>query len=169
MLKNIFKENGRIMLRKMLYIFIIINLLSYIFIFLLANVSKAATDDFSKYPGYQELINELKKEFPKSEFKMLKTGLDWNQVIKNETTASHGRNLTSNSASEWVCPVCKNKQYEPGWYCASEATVAYYMDPRNSLNTNDVFQFELLNYNSDVQDESGVKWIVSDCNYLQGK
>ena len=38
---------------------------------------------------------------------MLKTGLDWNQVIKNETTASHGRNLTSNSASEWVCPVCK--------------------------------------------------------------
>lgn len=169
MLKNIFKENGRIMLRKMLYIFIIINLLSYIFIFLLANVSKAATDDFSKYPGYQELINELKKEFPKSEFKMLKTGLDWNQVIKNETTASHGRNLTSNSASEWVCPVCKNKQYEPGWYCASEATVAYYMDPRNSLNTNDVFQFELLNYNSDVQDESGVKWIVSDCKYLQGK
>ena len=167
MLKNIFKENGRIMLRKMLYIFIIINLLSYIFIFLLANVSKAATDDFSKYPGYQELINELKKEFPKSEFKMLKTGLDWNQVIKNETTASHGRNLTSNSASEWVCPVCKNKQYEPGWYCASEATVAYYMDPRNSLNTNDVFQFELLNYNSDVQDESGVKWIVSDCNYLR--
>lgn len=169
MLEDIFKRNSRIMLRKMLYIFIIINLLSYIFIFLLANVSKAATDDFSKYPGYQELINELKKEFPKSEFKMLKTGLDWNQVIKNETTASHGRNLTSNSASEWVCPVCKNKQYEPGWYCASEATVAYYMDPRNSLNTNDVFQFELLNYNSDVQDESGVKWIVSDCNYLQGK
>lgn len=169
MLEDIFKRNSRIMLRKMLYIFIIINLLSYIFIFLLANVSKAATDDFSKYPGYQELINELKKEFPKSEFKMLKTGLDWNQVIKNETTASHGRNLTSNSASEWVCPVCKNKQYEPGWYCASEATVAYYMDPRNSLNTNDVFQFELLNYNSDVQDESGVKWIVSDCNYLRGK
>ena len=108
MLEDIFKRNSRIMLRKMLYIFIIINLLSYIFIFLLANVSKAATDDFSKYPGYQELINELKKEFPKSEFKMLKTGLDWNQVIKNETTASHGRNLTSNSASEWVCPVCKN-------------------------------------------------------------
>ena len=91
MLEDIFKRNSRIMLRKMLYIFIIINLLSYIFIFLLANVSKAATDDFSKYPGYQELINELKKEFPKSEFKMLKTGLDWNQVIKNETTASHGR------------------------------------------------------------------------------
>ena len=120
MLEDIFKRNSRIMLRKMLYIFIIINLLSYIFIFLLANVSKAATDDFSKYPGYQELINELKKEFPKSEFKMLKTGLDWNQVLKNETTASHGRNLTSNSASEWVCPVCKNKQYEPGWYCESE-------------------------------------------------
>ena len=72
MLEDIFKRNSRIMLRKMLYIFIIINLLSYIFIFLLANVSKAATDDFSKYPGYQELINELKKEFPKSEIKCLK-------------------------------------------------------------------------------------------------
>lgn len=169
MLEDIFKGNGRVMLRKMLYIVIVINLLSYIFIFLLSNISKAATDDFSKYPGYQELIDQLKKEFPNSEFRMLKTGLDWNQVIKNETTADHGRNLTNNSASEWVCPVCKNKQYEKGWYCASEATVAYYMDPRNSLNTNDVFQFELLNYNSSVQDEAGVKWIVSDCNFLQGK
>ena len=169
MLEDIFKRNGRMMLKKILYIFIIINLLSYVFIFLLSNVSKAATDNFSKYPGYQELIDQLKKEFPNSEFRMLKTGLDWNQVIKNETTASHGRNLTSNSASGWVCPVCKNKQYEAGWYCASEATVAYYMDPRNSLNTNDVFQFELLNYNDDVQDENGVKWIVSDCNFLQGK
>lgn len=169
MLEDIFKRNNRMMLKKMLYIFIIINLLSYVFIFLLSNISKAATDNFSKYPGYQELIDQLKKEFPNSEFRMLKTGLDWNQVIKNETTASHGRNLTSNSASEWVCPVCKTKQYEAGWYCASEATVAYYMDPRNSLNTNDVFQFELLNYNADVQDEEGVKWIVSDCNFLQGK
>lgn len=169
MLKSIFKKNDRAMLKKMVYIFIIINLLSYIFIFLLSNVSKAATDDFSKYPGYQELINELKKAFPNSKFRMLKTGLDWNQVIKNETTASHGRNLTSKSASEWTCATCKDKQYETGWYCASEATVAYYMDPRNSLNTNDVFQFELLNYNSKVQDEAGVEWITSDCNYLQGK
>ncbi len=56
----------------MLYIFIIINLLSYIFIFLLANVSKAATDDFSKYPGYQELINELKKNFLRVSLKCLK-------------------------------------------------------------------------------------------------
>ena len=66
MLKNIFKENGRIMVKKVLYIFIIINLLSYIFIFLLSNISKAATDNFSKYPGYQELIDQLKKEFPNS-------------------------------------------------------------------------------------------------------
>ena len=62
MLEDIFKKNGRMILKKMLYIFIIINLLSYIFLFLLSNVSKAATDDFNKYPGYQELINQLKKE-----------------------------------------------------------------------------------------------------------
>lgn len=169
MLKDILEKNNKMILNKMVYIIISIILISYIFIFLFTNVSNAASDDFSQYPGYQELINELKKEFPNSEFKILKTGLDWNQVIKNETTAHHGRNLTSNSSSDWICPVCKNKQYETGWYCASSATVSYYMDPRNSLNANDIFQFEVLNYNSDIQNEEGVEYIISDCNYLQGK
>ena len=45
------------------------------------------------YPGYTTLIDNLKKDHPNWTFTILYTDLDWNQVIKNETTATHGRNL----------------------------------------------------------------------------
>ena len=53
--------------------------------------------DSEKYPGYTTLLNSLKQAHPNWTFTILYTGLDWNQVIKNETTAVHGRNLISGS------------------------------------------------------------------------
>ena len=44
------------------------------------------------YPGYSQLINNLKQAHPNWNFTILYTGLDWSQVIKNETVALHGRN-----------------------------------------------------------------------------
>ena len=46
-----------------------------------------SSSKISKYPGYAELIEGLKSKYPNWQFKVLYTGLDWNQVIKNETTA----------------------------------------------------------------------------------
>ena len=51
------------------------------------------SNKLNNYPGYTNLINKLKTAHPNWKFKILYTGLDWNQVIKNETTAWHGRNL----------------------------------------------------------------------------
>ena len=44
-----------------------------------------------------------------------------------------------------------NKTVEDVWKCASTAAVAYYMDPRNSLNENYIFQFEQLTYDEKNQ------------------
>lgn len=124
----------------------------------------------SKYPGYTELINKLRSEHPKWNFTILYTGLDWNQVIKNETTAWHGRNLiTSSKTGDWICPTCNGTAYDNGsWRCASEATVSYYMDPRNFLYNDYIFQFEDLAYNGGIQTVSGVEQIIKDVAYMKG-
>ena len=125
------------------------------------------TDKLSNYPGYTELIDTLKAAHPNWNFRILYTGLDWNQVIKNEAT--HGRNLVSSTRpSGWICSVCGDKPYDNGtWKCASEAAISYFMDPRNSLNETYVFQFEALSYNKDVQTIEGVQQIIKDVKYMQ--
>lgn len=122
------------------------------------------------YPGYTTLIDSLKKAHPNWTFTILYTDLDWNQVIKNETTAAHGRNLIDGSKTgEWVCSKCADDKYDNGsWKCASEATVSYYMDPRNSLFEDYIFQFENLKWVDGVYTIDGINKILSDCKYLQG-
>jgi hypothetical protein len=65
------------------------------------------------YPGYENLISALQSKHPNWNFTILNTGLDWNDVIKNETVASHGRNLVYYTDSgNWVCSICGNRTYD---------------------------------------------------------
>lgn len=121
---------------------LVITLLSYLFLSLIkenttyaAQTREAYSSKINNYPGFKELIDNLKAKHPNWNFTILYTGLDWDQVIKNETTARHGRSLvTASKPSSWFCSVCGDKPYDNGsWRCASEAAVAYYMDPRNAL------------------------------------
>lgn len=124
----------------------------------------------SKYPGYSQLIKEIQEKHPNWSFTILDTGLDWNEVIKNETVAVHGRNLIyyTNNGS-WVCSKCGDRLYDSGrWKCASEASVAYYMDPRNWINENNIFQFENLAYNGSIQNIDGVNKILSNVPWACG-
>lgn len=114
------------------------------------------------YPGIATLINNLKKDHPNWTFTILYTGLNWNDVIYNETAALHGRSLVQNNNSGWVCSTCGTRAYDNGtWYCASPATVSYYMDVRNWLTENYIFAFETLSYDSGTQTIDGVKKILS--------
>ena len=159
-------------------ILLIIIILAILFlnVFMTNNVQAKAqnTKDYKKgsnilddYPGYSDLIDDLLKEHPNWTFTILFTGLDWDTVIRNETTASHGRNLVQNKSGEWVCSVCGNKAYDNGsWRCASAATVSYYMDPRNSLYEDYIFQFENLKWVDGKYTIAGIEQIISDCDYL---
>ena len=135
---------------------IVINILISIII---QNKTYAVTQSFStdieninqsKYPGIKEKIQQLKSQYPNWNFKILYTGLDWNEVISNEYTG-HGsspRNLvykTTNYQGQWICAICGETGYDNGnWKCASEQAIKYMMDPRNSINKSDIFQFEEL-------------------------
>ena len=130
---------------------------------------KKGSNILDKYPGYSNLLDNLLKEHPQWSFTILYTGLDWNTVIKNETTAAHGRNLVQNKSGEWVCSVCGDKPYDNGsWRCASASAVSYYMDPRNSLYEDYIFQFENLKWVDGKYTLDGIEQIIDDCDYLQG-
>lgn len=106
--------------------------------------------DETKYPGIKDRIKQLKSKYPNWNFKILYTGLDWDNVIASEYTG-HGsspKNLVYKNANyqgEWICALCGDTAYDNGsWRCASEKAIKYMMDPRNSMNESDIFQFEEL-------------------------
>lgn len=111
----------------------------------------------SKYPGIKDRIKLLQSKYPNWKFKILYTGLDWNEVISNEYVG-HGsspKNLVYKNSSyqgAWICSICGDRAYDNGsWRCVSEQGIKYMMDPRNSINASDIFQFEeLTNSGSDV-------------------
>ena len=114
--------------------------------------------DETRYPGYKEKLENLQKAHPNWNFELLYTGLNFEDVTSGECKV-HSRNLVPSSYSgEWVCPVCGTKLYDSGLYCASEKTVAYYMDPRNFLDDTNIFQFEKLNvYESSIHTIQGIR------------
>ena len=155
------------MINKVILILKILLIIVLLFCFIESNsfaISQTTSTDINSidsntYPQIKEMLQQLKAEHPKWNFKILYTDLDWNEVIANEYIG-HGsspRNLVpanSNYADEWICPTCGNKTYDSGsWRCASQKAIQYMMDPRNSLNSSDIFQFMELtytNYNIDT-------------------
>ena len=109
--------------------------------------------DSNQYPQIKEMLQTLKNQHPNWNFKILYTDIEWNEAIANEYVGhkSSPRNLvTANNSKydgEWICKVCGETKYDNGnMHCASEAAIAYMMDPRNSINYSDVFQFLQLSY-----------------------
>lgn len=106
--------------------------------------------DENIYPGYKQLIKNLQAKHTNYVFLLYYTGLDWNEVLTAEYQG-HGRSpknlfqLGNNYNGMWVCPICGTAKYDNGsWCCSSLESLAYMMDPRNSLNESDVFQFKDL-------------------------
>ena len=106
------------------------------------------SDFETKYPGYKTLVQSLVKAHPNWTFELYETNLDWETVINNEYQGHGGspKNLVpTNYVGGWICPICKGKPYDNGsWRCASREAIEYMMDPRNSINETDVFQFQDL-------------------------
>ena len=144
---------------KFISIVLILTLIAYSLISLLNNktyaVSQSISSDIdgineSLYPGFKEKIKSLQAQYPNWTFKVFYTNLEWSDVIANEYTGHNSgpRNMiqaTSNYQGAWICPICS---YSNGsWRCASQEAIEYMMDPRNSLNSSDIFQFEELTLN----------------------
>lgn len=120
--------------------------------------------------SYKEGLRAIHAEHPTWQFIADHTGLDWNFAVDSENVV--GENLIPNSkgiawkslepnAYNW-----KTDTFIPydgsSWVTASREALSYYMDPRNFLDSTNIFQFELLTYEPSYQTLEGVERIISN-------
>ncbi|WP_167955271.1 cadherin-like beta sandwich domain-containing protein [Anaerosporobacter faecicola] len=119
--------------------------------------------------SYKPYLRTLHSQYPYWQFEAYHTGLDWSTAVAKESVV--GKNLIPNSKNiAW-------KSMETGaykwatdsfvvydgstWVTASQDIIAYYMDPRNFLTPQGIFQFELLSYQNEYQTVSGLSNILT--------
>lgn len=138
-------------------------------------VSYTSDADFEAYltaqgfpESYKDGLRALHAQYPNWVFTAQHTGLDWNEVIANESVV--GTNLVSSgSISSWKSTA--DGAYDwmtstwPGfdgssWVAASQEIISYYMDPRNFLDENYIFQFLLQSYDGSVHTMEGLETML---------
>ncbi|MBE5864649.1 MAG: hypothetical protein E7292_00365 [Lachnospiraceae bacterium] len=125
---------------------------------LLAESDNGVSADIAQFPeSYHTGLSALKKAHPQWVFVPMETGLDWNTVITEELKG--GRSLVYKSFPNYT----KEGAYDDGnWFYASREILEYYMDPRNAMTDNRIFQFELLTYNETYHTEAAVESFLSN-------
>ena len=151
---------------------------------LLINISKASYDQqivepkdngISLFPeSYQVGLKKLVDSTGHTnwKFKPFFTKIDWNELIDNEKDCLHNTIYKSSSSpypASWYHSC--NKQGDSRYYCASEAILSYYLDPRNFLTEKFIFMFENLQFDEQTQTAEIVKSVfgssyLSDDEYV---
>lgn len=99
--------------------------------------------------SYTDGLLQLHKNYPEWEFVPFDTTLTWREAVEGEHTP-HNKQLIENVVSanlKCSCSNCHGKiQEASNWVSASEEAVEYYLDPRNFLTEDLIFQFETTAY-----------------------
>lgn len=145
---------------------------------------KTITSDgtFEKYmstqgfpESYKTQLRILHAAHPTWVFKAIKVGYKWSDALHDESKV--GRNLVSPSAPKsyrskdagaYNSKTGVYTKFDTGWYSASSKVIAYYMDPRNFLNENGIYQFMTHRYDSSSQSSTTVKAVISG-SFMEGK
>lgn len=119
--------------------------------------------DVKQFPeSYQSALEVLKEQHPNWIFVPMNTGLDWEEVIANEIIG--GKSLVGKNYPEYT----KEGVYDGGnWFYASEDVLKLYMDPRNSLTEDAIFQFEQLTYNETYHTEEALELFLQN-TFMKG-
>ena len=119
-----------------------------------ASAAYSFEEALSSFPeSYRPYLEELHKKHPEWVFEPFETGLDW----KASVDAQYGESsLVQHSASSDILKSHDADDYLPetdtylykdgGFVQASRLAVEYFLDPRNFLNENGIFQFEKLSF-----------------------
>lgn len=111
----------------------------------------------SGFPSsYCPYLSYLHSKHPNWTFKAEKVGDSFLNAINQEA----GKNYTQISASSYVSST--NIAEKPNWRRASDAYIAFMLDPRNYLNEKNIFAFEQLSYNSTLDNKTIVRSILKN-------
>lgn len=141
-----------------------------------------SSSDFEKYmteqgfpASYKPGLRALHAEHPKWVFKAKKVGYSWNDAISKQSVV--GRNLVdpnspvsyrSKAAGAYNSKTGTYTRFDGRWYSANPTVIKYYMDPRNFLNNNGIYQFMTHKYDSNSQNSTTVKAVISG-SFMAGK
>lgn len=114
--------------------------------------------DIEQFPeSYRAALYALREKHPNWIFVKMNTTLDWNDVIYNEMQNS--RSLVYKTFPDWA----RGELYDRGnWYYATEPVLKMYMDPRNWLEEDTVFQFEFLTYKEECHTEEAIRAFLNN-------
>lgn len=114
--------------------------------------------------SYKPALRQLHELYPNWIFEAQQTNLDWDTVIAAESEL--GRNLVHSSAdTSWKSTADGAYNWETGewyvfdsggWVAASTPIIKYYMDPRNFLDSTNIFQFLKQSYDASTEDTAAV-------------
>lgn len=135
--------------------------------------NQISDEDFEKqiaeFPDdYKASLRALHEKYPSWKFQPVNTGLEWSDVVSNESKV--GKNLvaktsmaswksTAPQAYDWTSNTWYG--FDGGsWAAASTELIQYYLDPRNFLDDSGIFQFETLGF-EDYQNKDGVSNVLA--------
>ncbi len=117
--------------------------------------------------SYKSSLRILHAEHPQWVFKAVKVGYNWSDALTAESKV--GVNLVSSSAPVSYRSTAKGSynsstktwtRFDGSWYAASSTVIAYYMDPRNFLTEDGIYQFMKQTYDSSSQNANTVAAVI---------
>ncbi len=117
--------------------------------------------------SYREKLLVLHQKYPSWVFIPVNTGLDWADAVNGESSTSKSMLMSSSSyflkslnSGDFVPATGKYVYKDAGFVGSNSAAVAYFMDPRNFLVDQLIFQFEVLSYDPSFHTIEGVEAII---------
>ncbi len=118
--------------------------------------------------SYKPFLRTMHKKYPSWKFVPYKTNIKFATAVSKE--AANNNSLIENYFSKFFksnakgdyFPSTKKYVAKDGgtWVSANKNATAYFMDPRNFLNTGFVYMFESLSYDSATQTQAGVEAVL---------
>src|SRR5574344_394709 len=117
--------------------------------------------------SYASKLAVLKTIHPNWNFKILNTGLNWSDVMYEESRYVNknlidGNNISLRSTADGAYSNGVYATFSGGnWYAANAQTISFFMDPRNFFNNNRIFMFESLSFDKDIQTEPVLQTLLN--------
>lgn len=120
--------------------------------------------------SYHEALAILKVAHPNWKFNAIDTKLTFKEAVDGENSLGKSLIQVTNNVNDVGYLNTWSGSYNyytdtfkvfdgSNWYAANAETIAYYLDPRNFLKDEYIFQFETLGYNSEISDSKYISGI----------
>ncbi len=118
--------------------------------------------------SYKSSLRALHKKYPNWKFVPYKTGIKFATAVSKESKNNmslienyYSKFFKSNAKGDYF-PQTKRYVAKDGgtWVSANKNATAYFMDPRNFLNTSSIYMFESLTFDSSTQTQAGVEAVL---------